>query len=274
MNQTNHRYVARTPDANGFIHYTKAEHAVWTTLYERQVKIIEGRACEAYYEGVLKLNLNHHAIPQCKDVTAILQEHTGWSVTPVAALISFKEFFDLLSRKTFPAASFIRRPEDLDYLQEPDIFHEIFGHCPLLTDPAFAAFTEEIGKFGQTILPEDRKILARLYWFTVEFGLLQDNETLKIYGAGILSSKSETTYALESDIPQREPFNLLKILRLPYRYDQMQKNYFMIKSFDELYNLIKGDLVETFKEAKALGLLPDPFAECEMKLDPEDVRSC
>jgi phenylalanine-4-hydroxylase len=266
------RYVARSPDADGFIHYTADEHAVWTTLYERQVKIIEGRACDAYYQGVLNLDLNHHKIPQCKDVTQSLQGFTGWSVTPVAALISFKDFFDLLSQKTFPAASFIRRREDLDYLQEPDIFHEIFGHCPLLTDPAFAAFTHEIGKFGQTILPEDRKMLARLYWFTVEFGLLQNEGDLKIYGAGILSSKTETAYALESPLPERKPFDLLEVLRLPYRYDQLQKNYFIIKSFDELYSIVKGDLVHTFKEAKRLGLLPDPFAE--FKPDPEDVRSC
>ena len=137
---------------------------------------------------------------------------------------------------------------------------------------AFAAFTEEIGKFGQTILPEDRKMLARLYWFTVEFGLLENAGNLKIYGAGILSSKMETSYALESPLPVRKPFDLLEILRMPYRYDQLQKNYFIIRSFDELYNVVKGNLVETFKEAKRLGMLPDPFAE--IKHDPEDVRSC
>jgi phenylalanine-4-hydroxylase len=269
---TKPRYIARPPDEHGYIAYTDEEHAVWNTLYQRQVKIIENRACDAYYEGVLKLDLNHHRIPQCKDVTEVLQDYTGWSVTPVAALISFKDFFDLIANRTFPAASFIRRPEDLDYLQEPDIFHEIFGHCPLLTDPAFSSFTEEIGKFGQTILPEDRKMLARLYWFTVEFGLLEADKGLQIYGAGILSSKTETSYALESLVPARKPFNLLEILRLPYRYDQLQKNYFIIRSFDELYNIVKGDLAQTFIEAKHLGMLPDPFAE--LKPDPDDVRSC
>jgi phenylalanine-4-hydroxylase len=264
------RYVARAPDAQGFIEYTEDEHKVWETLYQRQVQLIEGRACDAYYQGVLKLGLNHHHIPQCKDVTAILQNYTGWSVTPVAALISFKDFFELIANKTFPAASFIRRREDLDYLQEPDIFHEIFGHCPLLCDPAFAAFTEAVGKFGKTILPEDRKMLARLYWFTVEFGLIQYPQGLKIFGAGILSSKTESTYALESAIPERKPFDLLEILRTPYRYDQLQKTYFIIQSFDALYDMINQNLTEVFKEAKALGMLPDPFAPH----DPNDVRSC
>jgi phenylalanine-4-hydroxylase len=272
MMNTAPRYLAHAPDEKGYIPYTDAEHLVWNTLYQRQVKIIENRACDVYYDGVLKLDLNHHKIPQCKDVTEILQSYTGWSVTPVGALISFKDFFDLIANKTFPAASFIRRMEDLDYLPEPDIFHEIFGHCPLLTDPAFAAFTEEIGRFGQTILPEDRKMLARLYWFTVEFGLLEKTEGLKIYGAGILSSKREISYALESPLPLRKPFDLLEVLRTPYRYDQLQKNYFIISSFDELYNLVKGNLVETFKEAKRLGMLPDPFDD--LPLDPEDVRSC
>lgn len=269
MNNTP-RYVARPPDENGIIHYTDDEHKVWETLYQRQVKLIEGRACDAYYEGVLRLGLNHEKIPQCVEVTEILKKYTGWSVAPVAALISFKEFFDLIANRTFPAASFIRRREDLDYLQEPDIFHEIFGHCPLLTDPAFAAFTEEVGKFGKTIFPEDRKMLARLYWFTVEFGLIQYTSGLKIFGAGILSSKTESTYALESDIPLRKPFDLLEVLRMPYRYDQLQKTYFIINSFDELYDMINGNLTEVFKEAKALGMLPDPFLEH----DPDDVRSC
>lgn len=264
------RYVARPPDENGIIHYTPDEHKVWEILYQRQVKLIEGRACDAYYDGVLRLGLNQHQIPQCVEVTEILKSHTGWSVTPVAALISFKDFFDLLAKKTFPAASFIRRMEDLDYLQEPDIFHEIFGHCPLLTDPAFAAFTEKVGRFGQTVLPEDRKMLARLYWFTVEFGLLQQQGQLKIYGAGILSSKTESTYALDSDIPERKPFNLLEVLRMPYRYDQLQKTYFIINSFDALYDMINVNLNEVFMEAKALGMLPDPFADH----DPDDVRSC
>ena len=270
MNSTP-RYIARPPDANGFIEYTPDEHKVWETLYQRQVKLIEGRACDAYYEGVLRLGLNHHKIPQCKDVTEVLQSLTGWSVTPVAALISFKDFFDLIASRTFPAASFIRRVEDLDYLQEPDIFHEIFGHGPLLTDPAFAAFTEAVGQFGKTVLPEDRKMLARLYWFTVEFGLIQHGPDLKIFGAGILSSKTESTYALDSDIPKRKPFDLLEVLRMPYRYDQLQKTYFIINSFDELYNMINSNLNEVFKEAKALGMLPDPFVE---NYDPDDVRSC
>lgn len=270
MQSTSRPYVAHLPDDQGYIHYDDSENQVWQTLYARQVKIIQDRACAAYFKGLERLGLSSTHVPQCKEVSEALRAHTGWSVTPVAALISFKAFFDLLAQKSFPAASFIRYPEDLDYLKEPDIFHEIFGHCPLLTDPAFAAFTEEVGRFGQTIGKEDRVMLARLYWFTVEFGLMQTPGTeLRIYGAGIISSKTESVYALESPLPQRKPFELIEVLRTPYRYDELQKTYFIIDSFERLYDMINGKLLAAFREANALGLLADPHAA-----QLEDHRSC
>jgi phenylalanine-4-hydroxylase len=268
--QDTHVYVAKQPDANGYIHYSNEEDAVWDILYQRQTKLIENRACDAVFHGIKTLNLSAKHVPQCQEVSEVLKACTGWAVVPVPALISFEAFFNLLANRQFPAASFIRRREDLDYLKEPDIFHEIFGHCPLLTDSAFAAFTHEVGKFGLSLSAQDRRMLARLYWFTVEFGLINTRQGLRIYGAGIISSKAESVYALESPIPNRKPFNLIEVLRMPYRYDEMQRSYFVIDSFESLYNMINGDLLlKAFAEAKQLGLLPDPHAEAL-----QDVRSC
>lgn len=264
---TNHTtYLAKQPDANGYIHYTAEENAVWRTLYVRQVELIKDRACDEYFAGVVTLGLSAEHIPQCNEVSAILQKHTGWSVKPVEALISFQEFFELLSNRQFPAASFIRRPEELDYLKEPDIFHELFGHCPLLTNKAFADFTHAVGKLGLSLDKTERAQLARLYWFTVEFGLINTSHGLRIYGGGILSSKTETVYALESPVPQRHPFDLMKVLRTPYRYDELQKNYFIIDSFEQLFQLMSKNLRGYFAKARELGLSSAP--------EVDELRSC
>ena len=263
------KYVAKKPDANGFIHYTDTEHQVWNTLYNRQVKLIENRACSAFVDGIHKLELNAHQIPQCKEVSEKLLDLTGWIVKPVEALISFSEFFTMLAHKQFPAASFIRIPEELDYLQEPDIFHELFGHGPMLTHSAFADFTHAVGELGIHANKADRAMLARLYWFTVEFGLIKTTQGLRIYGGGILSSKGETVYALESDVPNRQRFDLMTVLRMPYRYDEIQKNYFVIDSFDDLYYLIDNQLLAKFAQARTLGLLPSPY-----ETDITEQRSC
>jgi phenylalanine-4-hydroxylase len=264
------KYIAKKPDINGNIHYTDIEHNTWKHLYERQVPLIQELACEEYLKGLELLNLNPHKIPQCHEMNQTLQATTGWKISPVEALISFEKFFKMLSQKTFPAASFIRIPEELDYLQEPDIFHEIFGHCPMLTLPEFADFTEEIGHFGLTLDKIQRSMLARLYWFTVEFGLIKTNNKLRIYGGGILSSKGESKYAIESPTPKRIPFDLLTVLRTPYRYDEMQKTYFILEDFSKLYTLCNRDkLLSVFKETLALGLFDDPHAT-----EITDHRSC
>ncbi len=260
-----HIYIAKEPDENGYVSYTKEENEVWRTLYERQIKLLPGRACEEFLAGVKKLGLKPEAIPQVKDVSDRLGEITGWAISPVKALISFKEFFDLLANRKFPAATFIRIPEHLDYLKEPDIFHEVFGHCPLLTNQAFADFTQKVGALGQTMSHQEQVMLARLYWFTVEFGLINTKEGLRIYGGGILSSKGESVYALDSDVPNRQKLELLTVLRTTYRYDEMQKNYFIIDSFEQLFSIINTDLKAAFKEAKAQGVIT--------KIDT-DVRSC
>lgn len=260
-----HKYEAKVPDQFGMVAYTDDEHAVWKTLYNRQIELLPGRACQEFLDGIQALHLSPEKIPQLPDVSAKLKALTGWSVAPVKALISFKEFFDLLASRKFPAATFIRLPEHLDYLKEPDIFHEIFGHCPLLTNRAFADFTQRVGEFGQSMTNVERVMLARLYWFTVEFGLISTTNGLRIFGGGILSSKGESVYALESHVPRRQPFDLLTVLRTTYRYDEMQKDYFIINSFEELFALTNVDLKEIFKEAKAKGVITK---------EEMDVRSC
>jgi phenylalanine-4-hydroxylase len=258
-------YIAKIPDQNGFVNYTKEENEVWKILYERQIELIEGKACREFIDGVKALGLDAHAIPQIADVTKRLQELSSFSVTPVKALISFKEFFSLLANRSFPVATFIRRKEDLDYLKEPDIFHEVFGHCPMLAHKEFADFTQAVGKIGLSMNQKERVMLARLYWFTVEFGLISTEEGLRIYGGGILSSKGESIYSLKSPIPMRHNFDLLTVLRTDYRYDEMQKNYFIIKSFSELFQLINQDLSKIFQEALSLGIIVP---------ENPDLRSC
>ena len=169
------------------------------------------------------------------------------------ALIPFDKFFELLANRRFPAATFIRTREEMDYLQEPDIFHEVFGHCPLLTNQAYADFTETYGKLGLNASHADRVMLARLYWFTIEFGLIQTAKGLRIYGGGILSSKEETVYCLESPEPQRKPFDPIEALRTPYRIDIKQPVYFVLDNFDTLYKLIDMDLIGLIQQARKLG---------------------
>lgn len=253
-------YVSRQPDASGRIAYTDQEHAIWSELYARQEKAIAGRACDEFLHGLELLELPKDRVPQLADVSNRLRRETGWEVAYVPALIPFSEFFALLADRKFPAATFVRTREELDYLKEPDIFHEIFGHTPLLTNPAFADFTHTYGKLGLAASKEDRVYLARMYWFTVEFGLLQKpGEALKIYGGGILSSIGETDFAM-SDEPLRKRFNIVDALRTPYRIDIMQPLYYVLESLAELQHLTRMDIMAKVREAKALGLHAPLFA--------------
>lgn len=253
------QYKSRASDSQGHIHWSDEENQVWSELFERQIDLIQGRACEQYHEGLDLLQLNASAIPQLPDLNKKLKKATGWQTAEVPALINFSEFFRLLANKQFPVATFIRTREEFDYLQEPDIFHEVFGHCPLLTNPAFAHFTHTYGKLGLNASKEDRVYLARLYWFTVEFGLVQTDAGLRIYGGGILSSPGETVYALESDTPQRKPLDPVSALRTPYRIDIMQPLYYILEQFDDLFTLSEMDLMALVQEAKAQGLFEPLF---------------
>lgn len=258
-------YVAKQPDADGFIQYTNEENAIWKHLYERQMKTIEGRACDEYFEGIARLKMTADRIPQLPDLNKVLAETTGWGVAPVPALINFETFFNLLADKKFPVATFIRTWDELDYLQEPDVFHEIFGHCAMLTNPHFAEFTHIYGKLGQAASKEDRVYLARLYWFTVEFGLMQTEKGLRIYGGGILSSKGETLYCLDDPKAEHQPLDVLNVLRTPYRIDIMQPLYYVINGLSDLHELAQTDLMAKVQEAKALGLFEPKFPPKEKK---------
>lgn len=253
------KYVAKYPDENGHIPYTHEEDAVWAALYERQMKIIPGRAAPQYMEAFERLGLPAERVPQPEEVSAVLRPCTGWEVAPVPALIPFGEFFDLLAHKKFPAASFIRTWDEFDYLQEPDVFHEIFGHTPLLTDPNFAAFSQAYGKFGLKANKKDRVLLAALYWFTVEFGLINTAEGLRAYGAGIISSPGEAVYAVESEVPERRPFEPVEAVRTPYRIDIFQTVYYVIDGLEDLFELAQKDLIGLINEARELGMHEPTF---------------
>lgn len=254
-------YQSKVPDADGRIDYNDAENAVWRELIERQLPMLPGRVCDEYVDALELMQLPRDRVPQLDEISAVLRAHGGWSVHPVPALIGFQEFFALLAQKRFPAATFIRRREDLDYLEEPDIFHEIFGHTPLLTDYRFAAFTEAYGKAGLAASPQDRAMLARLFWFTVEFGLYRAADGLRSYGAGIVSSPGELVYALESDTPERLPFDPIEALRTPYRIDIFQPVYFVLDDFDQLFELAQSDLGALIREARRRGMHPPRFPE-------------
>lgn len=253
------QYQAKVPDENGIIHYTEAEHQIWHELITRQLAIIDGRACREFRDGLQTLDLPRDRIPQPGEVSEQLMDTTGWRVEPVPALINFDRFFRLLSERRFPAASFIRSREEMDYLQEPDIFHEIFGHCAMLTHPGFADFTHAYGEAGVRASKSDRVLLARLYWFTVEFGLLNTDRGLRIYGGGINSSPGETVYALESDKPERRPFDPIDALRTPYRIDIYQPIYYVLEQLDDLYDLARADLIKLIGEARRLGEFEPSF---------------
>ena len=263
-------YVSHQPDSHGHIYYDDEENGMWQALLERQAEQISNRACPAYLDGLKKLNLPATHIPQLHDIDEVLQATTGWKTAAVPALISFGNFFKLLANKSFPVATFIRRFDDMDYIEEPDIFHEIVGHCPLLTHPAFATFNETYGKLGLNASKEERWFLARLYWFTIEFGLVgKTTDSRRIYGGGILSSPSETVYAL-SDASQKtlenqpqpvhRAFDLLDVMRTPYRIDQIQPIYYVIDDLDVLFDVVDSDIMGMVKKAMSLGLFEPTYA--------------
>ncbi len=257
-------YVARLPDANGQLFFPQEEHAVWQALYNRQQGNLTQFACSEYQRGLEKLNLSNDKIPQLTDIDKVLFDTTGWVTAAVPALISFEKFFALLANKEFPVATFIRSEDEFDYLREPDIFHEVFGHCPLLTNPSFAHFSHMYGQLGLAASKQDRVFLARLYWFTVEFGLIRNKDnSLEIYGGGILSSPGETLYAM-GDTPLIKPFNLVDVLRTPYRIDIMQPVYYAIDNIEYLDEIVTMDIMGAVDEAKKLGLF-EPLFEPKSK---------
>jgi len=227
--------------------YGAAEHAIWRTLFERQARVLPGRGCQEFLDGLERLKLVPDHIPDFELLSEQLSRLTGWRVIAVPSLVPDDVFFDHLANRRFPAGQFIRKPEQLDYIEEPDVFHDVFGHVPMLAHPVFADYMEAYGKGGQRALAEfgALKNLARLYWYTVEFGLIESREGLRIYGSGIVSSSAESVYAVESPSPNRIGFELERVMRTDYRIDDFQESYFVISSFEELF-------AETYKDFAAL----------------------
>lgn len=219
--------------------YTPTDHEVWKLLFERQMQKLPSIASVAYLEGIEKTGFVADHIPDFENETnPRLQTLTGWSVVEVEGLVPIKEFFELLANKKFPASTWLRKIEQLDYLEEPDMFHDTFGHVPLLTNQAFCDFLAEFSKISLKYIHDEYavKLMQKLYWFTVEFGLIKENKQLKIYGGGIISSSGESIYSLSSGVPERVAYNIEEILVTDVKIDAYQKKYFVIDSYEQLFN--------------------------------------
>lgn len=251
-------YASKLPGPDGRYAYSAQEDATWGALFDRQMRSLPGRVAPAYLDGIAKLCLTRDRVPQIAEIDARLKALTGAGVEGVPAIIPPSQFFDLLSRRRFPVATFLRRPEDMDYIEEPDIFHEVFGHCPLLTDPAYADFIERFGKIAVTLGKPCSWRLFRLFWFTVEFGMIRTPGGLRAYGAGIVSSPSETAHATGGAATMLD-FDLMTVFRTPYRIDIVQPVYFVIDSFDQLAAALDADIAGMIDTAKRLGDLPPRF---------------
>jgi phenylalanine-4-hydroxylase len=266
-------YVSHQPDEHGLIQYSSEESRVWQILFERQTKLLPGRACSEFLKGLKKLKLSSDSIPQLPEISRCLMAATGWQVCPVPALISARSFFELLAERRFPAATFIRNEEELDYVKEPDIFHELFGHCPMLTNTIYADFIHDYARQVLSFPEADWPLLQRLFWFTVEFGLIRTPNGLRAYGGGILSSISETVYSVESDLAMRVLFDPVVAFRTPYRIDRLQPVYFVIDDYEQLYNFVKLNIRDLLQRARLLGEYP-PFFPVDKNNPNIHIHAC
>ena len=234
--------------------YNEEDFQVWKLLYERQIKNLPKAASKTYLDGLGKVVFEAERIPKFSETNEILSSLTGWRLAVVPGIVPDYTFFELMSNKRFPATTWLRKMEELDYLEEPDMFHDVFAHVPLLSNQSFVDFLEELSKIGLEYVGNDYAIelLSRVYWFTVEFGLIRENDELRIYGAGILSSAGETKYCL-SDEPEHHEFSVAKMVDTPYRKDVFQKEYFIIESYEQLYQSlpeIRAVLKEALQKSK------------------------
>lgn len=256
------QYIAKKPDQHGIIPFTVEENETWKILFDRQMQTIQHRACDEFLYYLAELDLPRDCVPQCPEVSQKLMQKTGWSIVPVPAIIPLQEFFQLLSERKFPAASFIRIREELDYLEEPDIFHEIFGHCPLLLWEPYADLMQRFGQVALHAEPEVQSIFGRLFWFTIEFGLINTKKGARVYGAGILSSHEETQFSIESVEPKRLPFDATETLKTEYRYDVIQKLYFMLNDFSDLFSLDLNALLKIATQIAEKPFHENDFITC------------
>lgn len=261
MSDALHVYDAPPPGANAdwtipqnWDAFSADEHVMWDHLFARQSAMLPGRAAQAFLRGVDVLRLEKPGIPDYRELNARLMVATGWQVVAVPGLVPDDVFFDHLANRRFPAGNFIRTPDQIDYLQEPDVFHDVFGHVPMLADPVFADYMVAYGKGGLRSLGFGAlHKLARLYWYTVEFGLIAEPEGLRIYGAGIVSSYGESIFALDDPSPNRIGFDLLRLMRTEYRIDDYQQNYFVIPSLEHLLKVtVETDFAPLYAELEAL----------------------
>lgn len=233
--------------------YTPEDHARWHFLCERQKPLLKGRACREYLQALDDLSIvSEGGIPDLRRVGDVLEKKTGWTIVTVPGLIPGGVFLEHLSKRQFPVTWWIRPEEQIDYLKEPDIFHDLFGHVPLLSNPVFADYMQQFGLGAMKAKGlKATKLITRLYWFTVEFGLINTPEGLRIYGSGIVSSARESVYALESAAPNRLKFDLMRMMRTNYRYDDLQRTYFVIDSFEQLFEETRPDFTEYYAHVKA-----------------------
>jgi phenylalanine-4-hydroxylase len=247
---------------------TDEDHRVWDTLFARQQVLLHGRAVREFEESLEVLHLSRPGIPNFAELNEKLGARTGWEVVAVPGLVPEDVFFEHLANRRFPAGNFIRKANQLDYLEEPDVFHDVFGHVPLLAQPAVADFMQELGFLGRKAVKVGQlHRVARLYWYTVEFGLALEAGEPKIYGAGILSSFGESHYSLESKKPHRLAFDLRRMLRTRYRTDTFQQTYFVIDRFEDALHLLReNDFEALCAELDALPDIEPSFAAEEERL--------
>ncbi len=239
--------------------YTDVDHRVWSELYARQREVLAGRACSEFIDNQARMGMTPARIPKFEDLNRALKPATGWEVIGVEGLLPELVFFDHLANRRFPVTWWIRKPEQMDYLSEPDLFHDLFGHVPLLMNPMFADYMAVYGRGGvkaHSLGAAALVNLTRVYWYTVEFGLIREAGGLRIYGSGIVSSKGESIHCLESPAPNRIGFDLRRIMRTRYRIDSYQKSYFVIDSFEQLMRATEPDFTPIYAELAPLPAIP------------------
>jgi phenylalanine-4-hydroxylase len=232
--------------------YSAEEHQRWTRLHERQMQILPGRACDAFMDGLSVLDLHGEGIPEFEALNKQLQAISGWTIVAVPGLIPDSVFFEHLANRRFPAGNFIRSEAEFEYIEAPDVFHDIFGHVPMLTNQVFADYMQAYGQGGLRAMNlNSLDALARLYWYTVEFGLIDSATGPRIYGAGILSSPAESCFCLESPSPNRVGFDLLRVMQTRYRIDDFQETYFEISDFNDLFHATSQDFAPLYRALEA-----------------------
>ncbi len=239
--------------------YRDEDHATWATLYARQREVLKGRACDEFVAAQDAMGMTPDRIPKFAELNEVLSKATGWTLIGVEGLLPELDFFDHLANRRFPVTWWIRRPDQIDYIEEPDLFHDLFGHVPLLMIPVFADYMEAYGRGGvkaHAVGPDALQNLTRLYWYTVEFGLIRQKDGLRIYGSGIVSSKGESIHCLESDAPNRLGFDLERIMRTRYRIDTYQKTYFVIDSFEQLMAATTPDFTPVYAKLAQFDSIP------------------